>query len=409
MRPQFHRLCLLLAIVSSGFVAPLIAADTPAATPPATAPSPHSGIRLLLPPVIYAVPGIEANLYFENVCLMVNPKNYVFDVDAPRGHQEAERWTYLPTDKDIGDYRLTLTIRDENNAVVATTSTIVRVTPADAGADQPLSLLCIGDSLTNASVYPQRILEASERPANPKLTLIGTHGPGSGAANGPVKHEGYGGWTALRFATHFTDTARTGDAAKRGSPFLYAQPTGAPKLDFTRYCADVNGGKFPDRVTIFLGPNDLFSYQDETIDAAAEKMLSHYDQIVEMVRTSSPATRLGLMLPVPPTSSQDAFGNNYGNGQTRWQYKRNMHRLVEKMQERYGKREAENIDLVPTHINLDCDHNYPTSEALANAWATDKITRQNNSVHPAASGYKQIGDSVYCWLKATAVKPAAAK
>ncbi len=399
MRTRVIGLCVLFVVTLGGFIS---AQDSPKASPAAP-----SGIRLILPPVIYAVPGIESNLYFDNVCLVVNPKNYVFDVDAPRGQQQAERWTFLPAEKDVGDHSLKLTVRDQQNAIIATAATIVRVVAANAGADQPLSLLCIGDSLTHGSVYPQSIFDSCQNPGNPKLKLVGSHWVGAGP--GPIRHEGYGGWTALRFATHFAETARTGEYSKRGSPFLYAQPTGTPKLDFKRYCADINEGQFPDRVTIFLGPNDIFSYQDDTIEAGIDQMLTHYDQLVEMIRISSPSTRIGVMLPVPPAGTQDAFGSNYTNGQTRWQYKRNQHRLIEKMLERYGKRDAENIDLIPTHVNLDCDHNYPGGLAMANSRSTEKITRLNNGVHPNASGYQQIGDSVYCWLKATTSKSTSAK
>lgn len=400
MQIRFVGLCVLFAVAASGIPGNVLAQETP--PPSVSAPA---GIRLALPPAIYAVPGIESNLYFDNVCLVVNPRNYVFDVDSPRGQQQAERWTFLPTDKDVGDYPLTVTVRDQQNAIVATAATMVRVVAADAGADQPLSLLCIGDSLTHASAYPQHILDSCQNPGNPKLKLVGSHWPG--ATPGLVRHEGYGGWTALRFATHFTETARTGDYSKRGSPFLYAQPTGTPKLDFQRYCTDVNEGQFPDRATIFLGPNDIFSYQDDTLEAGIDKMLTHYDQLVEMIRTSSPSTRIGVMLPVPPAGTQDAFGSNYTNGQTRWQYKRNQHRLVERMLERYSKREAENIDLIPTYVNLDCEHNYPAGQVVANSRSTEKVMRLNNGVHPNGSGYQQIGDSVYCWLKATSSKPGA--
>lgn len=403
MRTQFVWLCALIVTVSSGTGRHLGAEDAAKPTPAATATP--TGIRLIVPPLIYAVPGVECNLYFDNVCLVVNPKNYVFDVDALRGQQQSERWTFTPTEKDIGDIGLKLSVRDENNAVIATASTLIRVIPADAGAGQPISLLCIGDSLTHAAVYPQSILQSCQTPGNPQLTLVGSHWPG--AEPGPVRHEGYGGWTALRFATHYTETARTGEYTKRGSPFLYAQPTGTPKLDFTRYCADVNGGKYPERVTIFLGCNDVFSLQDDSIEAGIDKIFTYYDQLVDMIRTSSPTTRIGVILLVPPTATQDAFGYNYANGQTRWQYKRNQHRLVERMLEHYGKREAENIDLIPAHVNLDCQHNYPASQVPANARTTEVITRLNNSVHPNANGYHQIGDSVYCWLKASLVKPAA--
>ena len=32
--------------------------------------------------------------------------------------------------------------------------------------------------------------------------------------------------------------------------------------------------------------------------------------------------------------------------------------------------------------------------------ASEQGSRLNNGVHPAAEGYRQIGDTLYCWLKA---------
>jgi lysophospholipase L1-like esterase len=92
----------------------------------------------------------------------------------------------------------------------------------------------------------------------------------------------------MRFATHFQPVARQGDYRQRGSPFLYKQADGSTRLDFRQYCEDVNHGQFPDAVTIFLGPNDIFSFNDETIAAGIEKMLTHFDQLIEMIHTASP-------------------------------------------------------------------------------------------------------------------------
>lgn len=50
-----------------------------------------------------------------------------------------------------------------------------------------------------------------------------------------------------------------------------------------------------------------------------------------MVRKVDAKTRIGLVPFVPPAGSQDAFGANYGCMQTRWQYKRNQHRVVERL------------------------------------------------------------------------------
>jgi hypothetical protein len=110
--------------------------------------------------------------------------------------------------------------------------------------------------------------------------------------------------------------------------------------------------------------------------------------------------RIGILITVPPAASQDAFGANYRTGQTRWQYKRNQHRVVERLKEKYRGKEKEHIWLVPTHLNLDCRHNFPTRESKWNAHIPAKGIRLNNGVHPSSAGYYQIGDSIYCWLKA---------
>ena len=358
---------------------------------------PTNTVRLLLPPSIPAVVGIECNVYFDNVALVPNPASFVFDAVCTKGRQQVERWTWTPTDADVGEHSLLIDVRDGDNRVIASAKTIVKVVTANHGDGKPLSVLCVGDSLTHSSVYTQRLLDLSGKPGNPKLTLVGSHWVGEQPS--PNRHEGYGGWTAKRFATHFAETARTGNYAQRGSPFLYRGDDDKPALDFVRYCRDVNDGKTPNVVTIFLGPNDIFSFNDDTIEGGIDDMLKHFDLLVEMLRKQSPSTKIAVLLPVPPAASQDAFGSNYASGQTRWQYKRNQHRLVERMLEKYSGRETEQVHVVPTYLGLDCVHNYPTETVSANATTETKISRQNNGVHPAASGYHQIGDMLFAWLK----------
>ena len=91
-----------------------------------------AGGRLVLPKIIYAVPGVEANLYFRNVFLCINPDNYVFDVDCSRGRNDRKRWRFLPAEGDAGSYPLTLSVYDEKG-LVARGKTVVRVIPRDAG------------------------------------------------------------------------------------------------------------------------------------------------------------------------------------------------------------------------------------------------------------------------------------
>ena len=367
------------------------------AGPPATTADFPGKLRLILPKVIYAVPGIEMNVYFDNVILTTNARNYAFDVTCGKGTQQEERWTFTPKDAEVGDHPFMLEVRDDTNAIVARARSAVRVTPRDAGSGKEVTMLIIGDSLTRASVYPKHILDLCKLEGNPRVTLIGTYGPGGNP--GVVRHEGYGGWTAHRFAMHYTGRARTGPKKGRGSSFIYKDADGKPKLDFARYCKEFNNGKGPDVVTLLLGCNDTFSSTDENIEQRIDSMLKYYDILLDMIHGVRKDTKIGALLLVPGAASQDAFGTNYRSGQTRWQYKRNQHRVVERMTKRYGGREKEHLYLIPAQVNLDCVRNYPQRIVPWNARTKRKGTRLSTGVHPATDGYRQIGDTIYCWLK----------
>ena len=330
----------------------------------ALAQKPFPGaIRLLLPPRIYAVPGIEMNVYFDNVCLTVNRANYVFDVVCDKGTQQAERWTITPTDQDVGQYPLALEVRDEANRIIARAESTLQIASKNAGAGLPVSFLMIGASETHAAVYPAHVLELCKPQGNPRLTLVG-HVPHREQPT--VRIEGYGGWTAKRFMNHFTAEKRPEVQGDReawkagGSPFLYSDGHGGFKADFGQYCRDFNQGHGPDFVTIILGGNDTFRCTDENIEASIDTMLEHYDGLIAMIHQVRNDTRIGAVLMYPPASSQDAFGANYQCSQTYWQCKRNLHRVCERILVHYGNRESEHIYLVPVKSNLDCDHNFPT-------------------------------------------------
>lgn len=351
-------------------------------------------VQLILPDVIYAVPGIETNIYFENVTQVINPANYVFDVFCDVGKTQQERWTITPTDEEVGEHELELLVINQKNQVIDWQKSKLIITPKETGNGLQTSLLMIGDSLTQASIYPKQVFDLCGA-SGLDLNLVGSFDPG----NNGIRHEGYGGWTAVRFATHYTGVAREGDRKKRGSPFLFMdQSEKKPKLDFKKYCEEVNGSKYPEFVTIFLGPNDVYSCNMENLEPFVERMIQHLDLIVEMIRKDSPSTQIGLMLPVPSSASQDSFAKKSGRLQSRWQYKINQHYLVRTMFSHY--KDSEVVSLIPTYTNIDTVHNYPTEEVPVNGRSEEKIVRQNNAVHPARSGYLQIGDTVYCWLKA---------
>ena len=359
-------------------------------------------VRLILPPVIYAAPGIETNVYFENVCLMLNAANYAFDVHSPKGLHLQERWTYTPKVDEAGNYPLTIEVRDALNKVVGRGSTTVHVARPDAGTQGIATLLMIGASLTERSVYPQHVLNLSIRDPYLTLKFVGSRGPNNLPPTGELRHEGYSGWTAQAFVTREGPLSRSGyhKRPETGSPFVYKDSSGKPVLDFKRYCEEFNGGDPPDFMTIQVGINDTWTSTDETINKRIDEMFTYYDQLVTMVRNFGSQTRIGVFVVSPPSSSQDGFRNYRGAAkQTRWQVRRNQHRLVERFIAHYGGREREQIYLMPVYLNLDTANHYPTFNSPRSARSSESVDRVNDGTHPNEAGYQQNGDVIFCWIK----------
>jgi len=369
-------------------------------TPPAAAEFPGK-VRLALPKLIYAVSDVETNIYFDNIILAPNSKNYVFDVRCEKGSLFADRWTYTPGGEEQGAFPLVLEVRDESNAIVARARSTILVMTGSAGPGARATLLVVGDSLTEASVYTQRLLELSDGPSGPALRLIGSRGPENSPAHGANRHEGYSGWTADAFVTRAGPLSRSGyyKGEETGSPFVYIE-NGAKRLDFSKYCAQFNMGKAPDFVTFALGSNDIAYGTDENIDAIVDQMLAYLDELVGMVHEYNGSTKIGVLLTIPPSTSQDGFWNYKGSQrEVRWQYRRNQHRLIERMIERYGGRDQEKLYLVPTYLDLDAAHNFVTRSSPWNAQNSSESARVIDGIHPAAAGYRQMGDMIFAWIQ----------
>jgi hypothetical protein len=346
-------------------------------------------LHLTLPPAIFAAPDVPMSIYFDNIVLTEKPEQYRFEVKCDIGANETRRWTVTPTDKDVGSHPVEITIKDEKGKVIESGKTVLRVAPRNAGSGRSVRLLVVGDSLTNATHYPNEIARLLGAADNPKWTMLGTHKPATAAAG--VAHEGYGGWRWETFLTKWEPQpagVAAGPMAKRStSPFLYADKDGKGKLDLPRYFTEECGGKAPDVVTFLLGINDCFAANPEdaaAMDKSIDTALDHADKLLAAFHVAAPKAVLAVGLTTPPNARESGFEANYKGKYHRWGWKRIQHRLVQRMIERLGNSQKENIYLVPTELNLDPVDGYPT----------------DNGVHPAPAGYAQIGASFYAWLKA---------
>lgn len=342
-----------------------------------------ASIRLTLPPVQYAVAGDEMNVYFDNIVLTEHLESAKFTFRAGLGQSQERRWSVTPTEKQAGRHAVKVHVTQSGGETNEAESAFeLHVVPANAGADRDVALLMVGDSLTHASVYPNEIARLLSRPGNPRWTMLGTHRPKN--AEPGVSHEGYGGWTWARFVDHYEPMPDLPNR-KHSSPFVFEQD-GRGKLDVTRYLHEKCRDRAPDFITVLLGINDCFAANPEEaadVDRRVDAMFEKAEALLAEFRKAAPKAEIGLCLTTPPNARQSGFDANYQGRYHRWGWKRIQHRIVERQLKHFGRRESEQIFIVPTELNLDPLDGYPV----------------DNGVHPNATGYKQIAASIYAWLK----------
>ncbi|PWU66586.1 SGNH/GDSL hydrolase family protein [Gracilibacillus dipsosauri] len=315
-------------------------------------------VKVLLPPTIYGVTGMENNIYFQNI---VNVKDTLldFNVEGSEGKHMSKKWTDTPTNPSNSN--LIISANKDFKVLASTTVNLVVKEPLGTGST---NLLVIGDSTVNAGGLTQRILDNfADDPVT--MTLLGTRG------DAPNLHEGRGGWTVERYRT---------DDMYDGVVNPFYNPS-VMDFDFSYYASN-QGYSVVNNVMFVLGINDTFnSFSDVEVDTKIDNILTSYDFLIQSIHTFDPNVRVGVSITIPPNASQDAFGNAYGNNQTQWRYKRNNAIWIERIIEHFKNKEAQNIYLVPMNHNIDTENNIA------------------DGVHPNTNGYNQMGDSTYFWLK----------
>ncbi|MBQ2336934.1 MAG: hypothetical protein II381_11510, partial [Victivallales bacterium] len=272
-------LCMLMVFLSAG----VFAQDAQAKNP----------VRLQLPDGIYAVPGVEMNVYFDNITCTITPGNYVFDVTCRKGRNNTKFWTYTPKPEDVGTYDWSVKVINDSG-VVAEASTKLHVAPADAGKDKDITVLLVGDSLTHGHVYPTRIFNLFQQPDNPKFHMIGSNGPKGMPQPDGVAHEGWACWMwdtfVHRAEPRQVKNPQSFDIASR---FLY-KVDGKPQLDFKKYFEQYGNGRVPDIITFQLGVNDIAGANDENVHRRCEAILKNADELIAAARASAPEAIMGV-------------------------------------------------------------------------------------------------------------------
>ena len=376
-------------------------------------------LLLALPEIIYAVPGIECNIYFENVIDSAVYRNYACEVRCDRGTQGEHRWFWTPEKSDAGagfDWELSL-FNDCGKILSGKCKVVVA---ADSSAPQRrFTLSLLADSGVGCR-YPDHLLSVMQEHGFVNYTPVGSHsGGGKPAAPGEAWHDGYGGFSWKCFLNRWcysveelpevqneaeaeqmralgvVDTPKC-NAYRLRSPLLKLVD-GKAVADLPGWLQKINGGAAPDYIVIQLGGNDIFMPRPEEIDARVKEVMENARALLAELRKIAPHAVIGVTT-CPLGCGQDGFGKNYGCMQSRYQYRRNANRYNREITELVRTLGDEGITIVPIHQAIDPVDSYVTVEIPAHARSSRMVTRFNNGLHPTREGGFQLGDAIANWL-----------
>ena len=378
------------------------------------------GLKMALPEVIYAVPGIESNLYYENVIDSATPKAYAVEVKSPKGTFGESRWFWTPQKADAGkSFDLEVRLFNDYGMVLSgKTRVVVAKEPADYKKKFTLSLLAA--SGVNCG-YPAHLLKVMREAGFVNYTPIGSHsGGGRPIVPGGVAHDGYGGFSWGSFLERWLYTAEElpqaqneaereqmkafgvrnlpkSQAYRLRSPLLKIV-NGKKVLDIPAWLKKINQGKAPDFIVIQLGGNDMFGAMEHTMDASREKAIKNARTLLTALRKHAPDTVIGVATSLCGCG-QDGFAANYKSFQSKYQFRRNIQSYNRGLAALLKELKDPKIKLIPLHQSIDPEGSYIQRSYPVHARSTKKVLRDSNALHAGSAGGAQLGDAIYCWLR----------
>ncbi|MBR3942784.1 MAG: SGNH/GDSL hydrolase family protein [Clostridia bacterium] len=378
----------------------------------------------------------EYSIYYKNI-LYPFDSNYDIKIDCDFGMNLDRCWRITDFSNCKKTFPLTLSVYLFGELLVKKSITIEIV----ERNNQELSLLCIGDSMTQAEEYEMQAVIKAE-----KIKTLGTR------CSKLVHHEGRGGlklysyrhiythagWftSPFLFPENIPGELYYGDESmwesvqnepnrytsvgftykpiqdgmytlRDGKLYLYKNDSyelvyEAPvfTFDFEKYMLR-NQIETPDVVSFLFAANDLQVTPYEQTADEINTMLTYQEEMLENIQKY--VKNIIICLPVCG-ADQYCWGTRMGCKGTVKQYEYNMKHYAKALLEKYDNRQSEGIYICPMSAVCDPDAGFNTDSSPANIYSVLPVHHQTNWVHPNVAGYKQMGDAlagVLCKVKNT--------
>lgn len=324
--------------------------------------------EIVLPSDSVAVVGHQWHMYLDNIINYL-PSRYYVTIYAPTMTSSSmylldDELRISPIAGDVGSHSITVTIRTRaTDEVVVDNSFTLHVIEDATLTDK--KVIFIGDSLTDAGVYPAEI---QYNLSDGGITSLGTRSATVtiDGTSRTVSHEGRSGWGSYNYTGTESGNAFYNDG-----------------FDFSYYMTQ-QGYDSVDAVCIGLGTNGA-SVPDTTVEKLSEMIAS--------IRTYSATVPIIIGLPCPP-ATQDGVGKK-DHLQLAPRLKLQLLNIVKRYLTEYQGTEDAYLDVAELYFNLDTKRDFATVTEDASSRNPTQVTRQNNNVHPSVYGYLKIADAWY--------------
>lgn len=321
--------------------------------------------EILVPTNIRYLPNRELSFYYDNLLYNTTEKEIY-------NHQSYNSFYHYDNcfrfnKSDVRTYweKMIFNKNDLNRTQIAKNINLIGV-DTNNGDGVTKKCLFIGDSLTNLGYYTQELLNLFDDDVM-NIELLGTRGEGLN------KHEGRASWSAYSYTHESTYT-------NLPNPFFN---TTTNQFDFTKYMNDNNYSSV-DIVSIALGTNDR-----GVVGSSADEIRDNLQIMIDSIKAFNANIKILLLLP-PPICY-------VGMDNVNW----NMSIKVanKTIIDNFDNRQAQNIYVVPTGLNVDPVNDYTMKTIPLNARSTEMKTVVNDPVHPDVIGFQHMADMIFPVLK----------
>lgn len=314
-----------------------------------------------MPDAIYCALGRTIDIYNNQVCIDADKFHLCWTCDI--GFGEGRKFTVMPS--AIGNHSLKLDIYDDNNILVWTKTSTLKVVNAKTSGS--VTILPIGDSMTYGGATWQD--EVSKKLSNGAITYVGSLEHSYRGVN--YNHEGYNGATASNFLN---------SKMLRGLTNPFYNPD-TSKFDWNYY--KKNTRISPDVVQIELGTNDING-------GTIEQAVSNIAEMVDLIRKDDANIPIFICNAIYRSNQNgiahqlNTQGYSMGNGVYKYGEDIKIQSLMVSLVEKFTH--YKNVYFVPLALCHDSENNFGKKKISLNSRSKETIIIPADSIHPNKTG-----------------------